>query len=422
MYKNKISLLILISLFLAQFSIGQNNKNSPYTRFGYGDISDANSGEQRAMGGVALGSRSSRNVNTVNPASYSSVDSMTFMFDLGSSALLSRFSTTAGSLNKFTANLDYITMQIPLAKNLGFSAGLLPYSFVGYSFATTNTQSTGYNLDEFNSISNRYTFSGSGGFSQVYAGVSTSLFNHISLGVNAYYMYGTVYNNRSMHLLTASDSTVQYNSINANNFRFRYGIQLYNTFAKKHDVTLGLIYEQKAKLNGTSSQITDGVLAESTTPVAGDSTYEVPTMYGVGLYYTFDKRLSVGLDYTMQMWGDAKFRGVNSLSNRSKIAFGVEYIPNPRGRRFTERMSYRGGLNMSNPYYTVNSAIAPKNYGVSLGFGLPLYNNVTNSVTMLNTSFEYGKIGSTDLLREDYFKFTLNVTFNEHWFIKHKLY
>lgn len=421
MYKNKAFLLVLVSLLLTQFTIGQNNTNSPYTRFGYGDISDTNSGEQRAMGGVALGARSSFNINTINPASYSSVDSMTFMFDLGTSALLSRFSNTSGGKGTFNANLEYITMQFPLAKNIGFSAGLLPYSFVGYNYMKTGKQSTGLGLSEFDSISYRTTFNGNGGFSQVYAGLSANLFNHISLGVNAYYMYGIVNNERSLRLLSVSDSTKQYNSIIANNFRFRYGVQLYNTFAEKHNVTLGLIYEEKAKLNGSSSQTTYGVLNEVTPTNQNDSTYELPRMFGVGLYYTYDNRLSVGLDYTMQEWGNAKFRGNYELSNRSKIALGVEYLPDPRGRKFAERIRYRGGLSLTDPYYKVSNITPPKNIGVSLGVGLPLYNNVTNTVTMLNASFEYGKLGSSDLLREDYFKFTINVAFNEHWFFKRKL-
>ena len=166
---------------------------------------------------------------------------------------------------------------------------------------------------------------------------------------------------------------------------------------------------------------TYGVLSDTTLAKAGDSEFELPNIYGVGLYYTYDKRLSIGLDYTLQEWGTAKFRGNYELSNCSKIALGVEYLPNPKGRKFAERIRYRGGLSLSDPYYKVNNVTPPKNIGVSLGFGFPIYNNVTNTVTMLNTSFEYGKLGSSDLLREDYFKFTLNVAFNEHWFFKRKL-
>jgi len=412
MYKNKIFLLVLTSIILAQFAIGQNNTNSPYTRFGYGDISDNNSGEQRAMGGVAIGSRSHYNINTINPASYSSVDSMTFMFDLGTSVLASRFSNETQSNTTLNANLEYVTLQFPLSKGVGFSAGLLPYSFSGYKSFSTHTIIS----QENDTLNYSKSYAGQGGFSQVYTGISANLFNHISLGVNAYYMYGNVFNTRSLRIGSSSDSTIQINSIRANNFRFRYGAQFYNTFAKKHDVTLGLIYEQKAKLNGIFSQTTYGVITEVT--ANPDSTgFELPSIFGIGLNYTFDKKLSIGFDYSTQGWKDAKFFGnTDSLENRSKIAVGLEYQPKPLGRKFSDRIRYRAGFNMSDSYFNVNG-VNPQNFGITFGLGLPL----RNSNTVLNASFEYGKIGSTSLLREDYFKFTFNAVFNEHWFFKRKL-
>lgn len=426
MYKNKILLLVLASLIFAQFANSQNNTNSPYTRFGYGDVSDTNNGEQSAMGGVSIGTRSSSSINTVNPASYSSVDSMTFMFDIGSAALLSHFSESSGSVTKFNANLEYITMQFPLAKWLGFSAGMLPYSYSGYDFYTNDTILMKTNTTAYDSIRSTRSFIGDGGFTQVYTGLSAKLFNHISLGVNAYYMFGNINNYRELSFgstttntisSTYYPSTAQKNFITANNFRFRFGAQFYNTFSEKHDLTLGLIYEQKTKLNSSYTQINSGVLSDTISTNPG---FELPTMYGIGLYYTYDKRLSIGIDYSMQEWKNAKYFGkTDSLSNRSKLAVGIEYQPNPKGRKFSDRVRYRAGFNLSDSYYNVGIA-QPKNYSITCGLGFPLYNKANNTISMLNTSLEYGKIGSS-ALREDYFKFNLNITFNEHWFFKRKL-
>ena len=427
MYKNKLLLLVLASIIFAQFTNGQNNTNSPYTRFGYGDISDANNGEQRALGGVAIGSRSNTSINTVNPASYSSVDSMTFMFDIGSSALISRFSDLTQGKNTFNANLEYITMQFPLAKGLGFSAGLLPYSFSGYDFYSNDTTYLKTNNHQRDTVPYTTSFIGSGGFSQVYIGLSANLFKHLSVGVNGYYMYGTIYNYRDLSFATSTGytSTTEANIIRANNFRFRFGLQYYNTFAEKHDVTLGLIYEPKIKLNGGFSQIRTGVLNDTIDANHPNYTaygFELPSSYGIGLNYTYDKKLSVGIDYSLQEWKDAEFYGkLDSLTNRSKIAVGVEYQPNPRGRHFSDRVRYRAGFNVSDSYFKVNGITPPKNYSITCGLGLPLYNKTTNSISMLNASLEYGKIGSTDNLREDYLKLTLNIVFNEHWFFKRKL-
>jgi hypothetical protein len=427
MYKNKAFLLMLILVGLTQFGFGQNNTNSPYTRFGFGELVNSYSANQRAMGGVAIGSRSNFNINSVNPASYSAVDTMTFMFDLGVTGLASHFSDPNGSKSAITANLEYITMQFPLAKWLGFSAGMLPYSFLGYNFFSKDSVPIDSNLSTQQHSVFTNSFVGQGGFTQVYTGLSANLFKHIAIGVNAYYMFGTISNNRYEVFSNTSNNinSSQINSITASNFRFRYGLQFYNTFAKKHDVTLGLIYEQKAKLNGDYSSITFGALNDTIDknhPNYTDYGFELPETYGLGLYYTYDKRISVGVDYSMEKWAETKFYGkTDSLNNRSKIAIGFEYLPNPFGRKYADRITYRVGFNTSSNYFKVNGLIPPDNFGISLGVGLPMYDKVSRAVTMLNASLEYGKIGSNTLLREDYLKLTLNVTFNEHWFFKRKL-
>lgn len=421
MYKNKVLVLVLSSLVSLQFVVAQNNINSPYTRYGYGDISETNSGEQRALGGVAIGSRSHSYINTVNPASYSAVDSMTFMFDIGTSALSSRFSDANKSVRTFNANLEYLTMQFPLSKGMGFSAGLLPYSFAGYNM---------YNVDQIkgpegDTISTSKGFTGTGGFSQVYMGLSQKIGKHISLGANVYYMYGSVNNTRSLRIGSLADSTIQTNSIKASNFRLRYGVQFYNTFDKKHDVTLGLIYEHTAKLNGDFSQITAGVLSDTT---INNYQFELPTVFGIGLNYTYDNRISIGIDYSLQKWASTKYfwnpttaTNAESLNDRSKLSVGIEYTPKPLGRKFSDRIHYRLGSNISNAYYNVPGVTLPKNYGLSFGIGLPIYGKFTQTISTLNASIEYGKVGSSANLREDYFKFTMNLVFNEHWFFKRKL-
>ncbi len=417
MFKNKILLFVFTTLLISQSAISQNNTNSPYTRFGYGDLSDSNSGEQRAMGGISIGSRSKYGINPVNPASYSVVDSMTFMFDVGVGGLVSKFADNTGNKTSFNSNLEYVTMLFPLSKKIGFSAGLLPYSFSGYSFYTTDTLLIDNHTSVPDSLGYNTSFYGTGGISQVYSGISVNLFDHISIGANAYYMFGNLNNIRSLTFNSSSGyySTYQQNAITVSNFRFRYGAQFYNTFAKKHDVNLGFIYEHKANLNGTFSQITSGVLTDSLLP---SNDFELPSVLGAGLHYTFDKRLTLGVDYTLQKWGEAKFFGkTDSLTNRSKIAFGGEFIPDVRGRKYYERIRYRAGLNISNPYYKVGGILPPKNFGITFGIGLPL----RNSNTIVNATVEYGKVGATNMLREDYLKFTFNAAFNENWFFKRKL-
>jgi hypothetical protein len=171
----------------------------------------------------------------------------------------------------------------------------------------------------------------------------------------------------------------------------------------------------KSGLNAQYSQTTGSVI-DTYSP--GMQKFEMPETYGVGLNYIYDKKLTIGADYSMQKWCDALFMSkTDSLVNRSRLAIGAEYLPNARSRKYSQRVTYRAGFNISDPYYKVNGVVQPKNFGVSFGFGLPMKNNKS----VLNATFEYGKIGSSTLLRENYLKFTLNAVVNENWFFKRKL-
>jgi hypothetical protein len=417
MHNKKSFLFILVLVLFSQLAFNQNNTNSPYTRYGYGEINDNHNGEQRAMGGIALGVRSPLSINSVNPASYSAVDSMTFMFDFGASALRSQFKDNNGKSSSFTANLDYITMQFPFSKTVGFSAGIQPYSFSGYNFYTTEDLTFSNNSGTSDTVEVTKSFTGSGGFSEVYAGLSVELFHHLALGANAYYMFGSLNNYRSISFnpSTGYTSTTQLNNIEANNFRFRYGLQYFTNLNKKQNITVGLIFEPKKNFKVNCTKINSGVLTDTTTY---DMDFDLPMTLGGGIFYTYNNKLSVGLDYTLQNWSDARFYGkTDSLTNRNKIAIGAEYIPNSSGRKYSDHIRYRIGFNVNNAYYKIDNKTQGNNFGVTLGFGLPL----PYSKTMVNTAFEYGKIGNSGSLKENYFKFTFNVCVNENWFFKRKL-
>jgi len=416
MSKIKQFLVLLFIVSTCHTAMAQNNTNSPYTLYGFGDISDNYSGEQRAMGGVAISSRSRTSINTVNPASYSAVDSMTFMFDMGVSMLGSRFSNNGTGTSKLNSNLEYITMQFPLWKNTGFSMGVLPYSFTGYNFSTTEILDTKTYPDTVNATR---SFFGQGGISQAYTGFSIQLLKHLSLGVNAYYMFGNNLNNRYLTFDNSEfASSYQRDSIKVNSFRFRYGLQYNQLFNKKHDFTIGAFYELKTAINATYSQSTGSVIDSPTPFQTVYKEFETPESFGLGLNYNYNKQFTVGLDYSMQKWADVKFMGVtDTLANRSRLAIGTEFIPNSRGRKYFDRVTYRFGLNTSDAYYKVNGQLPPKNFGITFGLGLPL----RNTKSVVNASFEYGKIGTSTSLREDYLKFTLNAVINENWFFKRKL-
>jgi hypothetical protein len=417
---HKFSILLLAILMLSSYSAsGQNSTNSPYTRYGYGDVTEVCSGSQLAMGGIGAGVRSTQGINSMNPASYSNLDSVTFLFDIGAASQLSIFTDNSQNTQKYlNGNFEYFGMQFPLTKFMGFSMGVMPYSVAGYSFANRDSSKIPNQTAFTDSIIKQTTSSiGSGGISEVYMGTGIKFFDHISVGVNAYYMFGqqSVTNEVNNISLAQSYSSSKTENISYNGFRFRYGVQFYNTFAEKHNVTLGFIYEEKTNLKVNHEVLTNAVISDT---VSASGAYQTPRTFGAGFTYTFDNRLTIGFDYSKRQWADALFDGKkDSLLNSSKYAFGLEYLPNPKSRKYFEKMKYRFGFSMNDSYFRVNGITPPQDLSVRFGLGLPF----KNSRSILNATLEYGKSGVTTLLREDYFKLSVSVLFDEYWFFKRKL-
>jgi hypothetical protein len=410
MQKNRI-LISCILLIFSVLTIAQNSTNSPYTRFGLGDVSDnANSG-QRGMGGTSIGFRNAKAINTVNPASYSVVDSLSFMFDVGLSGLYSRFSAPNGNKSTSNGNLEYITLQFPVTKYAGISAGVLPYSFAGYNFSNSDSLPFGNQK-----IKTTDVYFGTGTISQVYLGAAVKFLNHFSVGANVYYMFGDVNNQRSViYDVSSYTPNSQSNTVKVNNLRMRYGVQYFNTFNESHSLTIGAFYESKMKMSADAERITQ---SQVTTSETSSNLFETPQMFGLGDFYSFNKKITVGADFSLQQWQNAKFFGkTDSLTNRMKASFGIEYTPKSNGVRYANRLCYRAGVAISDSYYDVNGQQLPKNLTATIGLGLPM----PQSNSMINLSLEYGKIGNRSLMREDYLKLTVSATINEFWFFKHKL-
>ena len=112
---------------MATITMAQTSTNSPYTRYGLGELSDQHFGNSKAMGGIAYGLRNGLQVNAANPASYTAIDSLTFIFDIGLSLQNANFKENGVSTNAKNSSFDYIAMQYRLCKRMGMAIGFLPY-------------------------------------------------------------------------------------------------------------------------------------------------------------------------------------------------------------------------------------------------------------------------------------------------------
>lgn len=401
------------------------NTNSPYTRYGFGQLSDQSFGNSKAMGGISYGLRNGLQINPSNPASYTAIDSLTFLFEGGITVQNTNFTDGNLKKNAKNASFDYIAMQFRLNRRFAMSAGFLPFSSVGYSISKTQKVEGSINPD----LISYSTFTGDGGLNQLFVGAGFKVLDGLSIGANVSYLFGTI---KHMSQVSFSDnsfnSSSRINSVKVNDYKLDLGLQYTQKFGKKNEVTLGAVYSLKHKLNNEAykSNQRGGVNSSGSYIPLGNSVdtikdgFELPHFFGVGLTYVYDKRLTVGFDYTLQKWGSVKFFDEpNQLCDRSKYAIGAEYLPSDISRNYLARIRYRVGAYYSDPYIKLNGQKGAKEYGVSAGFGIPIF----ASKSLLNISAQYIKVKPQvkGLLEENYMRISVGLTFNERWFAKWKV-
>ena len=421
--------LINICLFciVATAAMAQSGTNSPYTRYGFGQLSDQSFGNSKAMGGIAYGLRDGLHINAANPASYSAVDSLTFLFDAGMSLQNTNFKENGVKTNAKNSTVDYIAMQFRLWKRMGMTLGFLPYSMVGYNMSQTETVPN--SEDQYGNTTTRLmSYKGEGGLQQVFVGLGYKVFDNLSIGANFSYLYGEISHTSSLTFSnTNASSSVLANKLEISDYKIDLGLQYTHKFGKKHTLNLGAVYSLGHDLNSSGYNIRETYLSGSNYPATQSidtikNAFSLPHTLGFGATYVYNKRLTVGLDYTLQKWGETKFfNEEGKFQNRSKIALGAEYLPNPIGRNYLKRIRYRAGAYYSDPYTKIDGKEGAREYGVSFGFGLPL--EVFQGRSLLNISGQYVKVSPKvkGMLEENYLRVNIGLTFNDRWFMKWKV-
>ncbi|MGI6815975.1 hypothetical protein ACFX5L_10920 [Bacteroides sp. KG123] len=413
------TLFVPLLMILSGAAVAQNNTNSPYTRYGYGQLAEQGSGNSRAMGGIAYGLRDKYQINFANPASYTAIDSLTFIFDGGISFQNTNFGNGSVKLNAKNSSFDYIAMQFRASRRAAVSLGLLPYSNVGYNMGEYRENTA------FPDKSTALTYSGEGGLHQLYLGAGFEILENFSVGANLSYLWGDI--TRVSEINFPSGSSVSpykgQTGVAVKSYKIDLGAQYTHRFGKRHTATLGVVFSPGHDLNNEAYKATQ--LGNSTTGLTATTrdtvvTCGIPVSFGVGATYVYDDRLTVGMDFMLQKWSDVTFMNSRSaLSNCGKISIGAEYLPNSMGRSYLSRVKYRFGAYYSKPYYKIDGVRAADEYGVTAGFGMP----VPRTRSILSLSAQYVRVKGTraQFLNENILRVCVGVTFNERWFFKRRV-
>ena len=412
----KRTLHIFVAMIVAALSYGSafaQGTTSPYSKIGYGLLSDNASSIQRSMGGVGYAMQNGRTINAMNPASYSQVDSLTFLWDMGIDLTNLWSSENGVKAHSFGGGLDYITAEFKMAKHLGGSFGLIPFSSVGYTFGSTLEGGSEYR-------------SGSGGINQLYLGAGYEPLKGLSVGANVSYMFGTTVNNNTI-TVTGGQITLFQRVMEVRDWNLQLGVQYARNINAADRVVVGATYQPKKSFHGHTwgtyydSQDTQ---FDSIGYTSLSGKYEQPHSLGVGVSYTHRNRLQVELDYTYQDWSGAKYAPLEGFEvstlqfdKRWKVAAGMQYCANRR-TSYWGMASYRLGAYFNHDYINITGNNV-RDYGVSAGIGLP----VPNGKTTINLGFEWKHryAAPVSLIKEDYFNITVGVNFNESWFWKNKI-
>lgn len=450
----KTALFIFVS-FIYTFASAQ--ENSPYSRYGMGDVVPAQNIVSRSMGGITAGFIDSvgfipynvlngvlyfpsSSINLSNPASLGSLN--TTLFDVGGEIDV-RTLKSNNSPQKYTATntlISYLQLGFPvtpkrmLAKghHLNIAFGLRPVTRINYKiFADKNL----VGIDSASTL-----FEGTGGINQ--ANFSTGLkIKNFSIGASTGYSFGNRQNSTRLSLKN-SDSVMYMQSNTQSDARFggfflnlgvQYAIRLKNKNVLRFGATTNLQQNLRAKrdnINETFVYDNNGgtISIDTVTNSIGQSgTITLPATYTAGFTYT-SKHWIFGADVDYAQWSKYRYFGAkDAVQNNTTLHIGAQYFPandNTLSSKYWRFVKYRAGLYFGNDYVQLNNANRA-DYGVTLGASLPLTSFQRmrlGEFVNLNTGLEFSQHGNkqSQSLREGIVRFNFGISMSATWFQKSK--
>jgi len=405
-------LIMFLSLFPA-ISTAQYSTNSLYSMYGLGDLNKSRTGKISGMGYAGVALRSVTYLNNLNPASYSSFDSTSFIFDFGLSGYSSFFSSQGTKKFASDVNFNHLAIGFPFTKWWGASFGIVPYSTVGYNI-TSSIPVEGKILDV------ETQFTGNGGINQFYFSNSFSIARQLSLGFNLSYFMGYITQNELTRISTLGlDNVYTIRTRHFNNLHYSFGFQ-YELKINNDRLSIGATYSPLQKLRTDYNivvRIEDGDILKNETDVLDD--FIMPSSLSAGLAYEINSTLCFALDYSLYKWSDAGYvKYVARLTDCYSINFGMEYNPvQKKNATFWNVIKWRMGGYYEKTYLLLKgNEILDK--GITLGTGFP----IKRQKSTINISVGLGQLGTLKdgLMKESYGFFNLSLSLHDYWFFRRK--
>jgi hypothetical protein len=416
-------LLFIPAVLFAQFN---NSTSSPYSRYGLGDLHSIAFGRASAMGGAGLASRYNLQINSSNPASYTAIDSLNFLFEFGMQGSFTNYETEISSANSNDVNFNYLAMSFRINDFIATSFGVQPYSDVGYQVIVNEE------MDNVGTVYSNYY--GTGNITKAFLGIAVEPIKNISVGVNINYMFGQLNRNSEVTFGNSAYYNVQrYSELRMRDFGLDFGLQATLPLKNNTELTFAAVFSNQPEYTDFANDKIQKTLSYyngQTTVTDVDTLFyqeeeqgviKFPYTVGGGLSYRKKDVFEINVDYYYQNWSEATFLGQTSefLTDLNKFAIGGEWIPDRYSiRSVLNRMAYRVGFKYLQSYHSFGGHQI-NDFGISFGIGLPVY----RSASTINIGAELGKRGTTDhnLVLENYAKVNLSLNLHDVWFIQRKI-
>jgi hypothetical protein len=423
--QNKLIIVIFISLFsFAYTANGQKDINTPYSRFNLGTLETEGSFRSLGMGGVGTAIRDNSSIYFTNPASYSSLDTISFLFDFG---LDYGSNIISNSETKFASNdmdFHHLIIGFPLAKRWGFAAGVVPVSSGYYQISQTVTSTDpGYDPNTGEYTANH---DGSGGINKFFVGSGLQIGKNFSIGANMSFLSGQITRSNSF---VFSDFYNVFNNdsqekLVLNGINFDYGIQYTASFKNNYFLNIGASITSgnnfRSKYSQSSFRYTAYSVSDTISYVANSSTKTyIPATYRFGISFGKKNKFTTGFDYITTKWSASIIPGSTGYAaDTREFRFGAEYIPDKFSNySYISRIEYRIGGHIGDNYLIINQEQL-KEYGASIGLGLPL-----RLYSKTNLYIDFTRItgpAASILPRQDYLTVGVSLNLYENWFLKRK--
>ncbi len=417
-------ILALLALFVATgatLAEAQNNTGSPYSVYGFGMISE-NPGQYTSMGGVSAAMRDNININYLNPASYTALDSNRIHVQLGVNANFSKLSTSLETAHYKMAQNTAFCLGFRIWKDLYASVGFTELSDIGYDLIYTNWV-PGSTVDKYT----QHLF-GEGGINQFHIGAAWR-YKNLSIGANFGVVFGKIEKRQTLGIPLDGAYSLRSSDINhIHDILITFGAQYEFPFAGNQRLILGTDFNFNSKFYTKQSyaaykiSTTSSTTIEDTDPIRkGFITY--PFRITSGLSWAKGTKWLAAGDYTFQKMSTYKEYGVvQKFHNYHRVAVGASFTPEKYSRKWGKRNSYDFGGYMVRSHIRIEDKYI-NTYALTAGMMIPFLNTSARHELDLRFSIDWGMRGTEahKLIREQFVMLRANIAFKEVWFLKRKI-